>query len=450
MAAAGKISGRLYQTDSMKINYYGPPETFLQISLADVLAGRYLPSDFAGKIVLVGTTAEGLPDKSPTPFSGRRTEMSGVEIQANALQNLLDGTAIRDLGRAVVWPLALALAFLGLAVFYKVGERKAAWIWAVGFLVLTAAIYFLFVGFKTWLGPGLIYATSIFIFLAAFLGKLDAAARQLDRKYAHVAAQFGKAEAGNFGFGSGLVGLFSTGGINRKIQDLLRIEESYENQLEEAVARRTQELAEALAVIKGMSRELILRLAKAIESRDESTGDHVARVGLYAQIIAKAMLRPQDHIEAIVFTGSIHDIGKIGIPDRILLKQGPLTPDETAVMQNHTRIGYEILASSEHAPIRAAAAVALSHHEHWDGSGYPNGLKATAIPLEARIVAICDLYDALRSPRPYKAGLDHETAVRYITQGGSNVSPRHFDPVVLQAFKMSEPAFSEVYRLHQD
>ena len=443
-----RTPGRLAQADFKKINFYGPPGTFYQLSLADVLSGRYPSSDFAGKIVLVGATAEGLLDRSSTPFGGSRAEMPGVEIQANALNNLLDGTAVRDAGDAVVWALNLVLALFGLAVFYKVGERRAALLWAAGLLAVSGAAYFLFVRFNVWLKPGLLYAMSALVFLAAYLMKLDAAARQLDRKYAHVAAQFGKMGGEGYDFGAGLAGLFSTGGINSRIQGLLRIEESYEQQLEEAVALRTRELAQALTVIKGMSRELILRLAKAIESRDAGTGNHVARVGLYAQILARAMVRPEEHIEAIVFTSSIHDIGKIGIPDRILLKQGQLTAEETAIMQSHPRIGYEILSSSEHAPIREAAAVALNHHEHWDGSGYPSGLKATTIPLEARIVAICDLYDALRSSRPYKSGLDHETAVRYITMGGPNVSPLHFDPVVLQAFRVSHQAFAEVFRRH--
>ncbi len=449
-AAVTGGSGGLVQADLSKINFYGPPGTFFRVSMADVLSGRYPSSFFSGKAVLIGATAEGLRDKSPTPFSGQRRETPGVEIQANILNNILDGSSIRDAGRALIWALNVLLGLTGLAVFIKVGERKAAWIWGAGLLAVSVFVYLLFVAAHIWLGPGILYVTSGFIFLTAYLFKLDAAARQLDRKYAHVAAQFGKAGSKDYGFESGMFGLFSTGGINRKIRGLLSLEESYERQLEEAVARRTRELAEALAVIKGMNRELILRLAKAIESRDESTGDHVARVGLYAQVIARAMLRPEEEVASIAFTSSIHDIGKIGIPDRILLKKGRLTPDEIHVMQSHTRIGFQILSSSEHQAIRTAAAVALNHHERWDGSGYPNGLKATAIPLEARIVAICDLYDALRSPRSYKAGFDHETAVRMITKGGGGVSPTFFDPVVLQAFKSTTPTFAEVYRQHQD
>jgi HD-GYP domain-containing protein (c-di-GMP phosphodiesterase class II)/CHASE2 domain-containing sensor protein len=448
IGASGR-SGRLFQTDYFKINYYGPPGTFRHVSFADVLADRTPISFFNGKIVLVGATAVGLQDRSSTPFSGTRDEMPGVEIQANALNNLLDGTAMRDVRQSVVWLLCFVIDLLGLAFFIKTSERRAAWIWAAGLLGVTAVSYFLFARFHRWLGPGIFYLTTAYVFLAAYLLKLDAAARQLDRKYASVAAHFaGTAPAKRRGR-RGLIGLISRDGINGKIRGLLAIEESYEGNLEEAVRERTRELAEAVAMIRRASNELIVRLAKAVESRDQSTGNHVARVALYSQIIARAMGRSKEYVEAIAITSSIHDIGKIGVPDDILLKKGALTFEEREIMRTHTRIGYGILSASEHPRIREAAAIALTHHEHWDGSGYPAGLKGEEIPAEARIVALCDLYDALRSERTYKPGLDHETAVRYITEGGPNTSPQNFDPEVLRAFRDSAGTFDEVFKQHQ-
>jgi len=449
-AAAGRV-GRLFQTDFFKINYYGPPGTFRHASLADVLEDRYPISFFEGRIVLVGVTAVGLQDRSPTPFSGTRKEMPGVEIQANALNNLLDGTAIRDIPPALAWLFCFIFCLVGLAVFVRTAERRAAGIWAAGLLAVTAVAYLLFARFHRWLGPGIFYLTSTYVFLAAYLLKLDAAARQLDRKYASVAVHFTGAAAPAARPGKkGLIGLMSRDGINGKIRGLLAIEESYEGNLEEAVRERTRELDEAASTIRRMSTELIVRLAKAVESRDESTGGHVARVALYSQILARAMGKSKEYTEALGITSSIHDIGKIGIPDDILLKKGALTIDEKEIMRKHTRIGYGILSASEHPRIREAAAIALTHHEHWDGTGYPAGLKGEEIPPEARIVALCDFYDALRSERTYKPGLDHATAVRYITEGGPHVSPSYFDPDVLRAFRDSVDAFDEIFLQHQE
>jgi len=440
---------RLFQTDFSKINYYGPPGTFARVSLFDVLDGRVPASLFKDKLVLVGVTAVGLQDRSATPFSEARNEMPGVEIQANALGNLLDGTGLRDVSRAVAWPLNLALALLGFLAFFGSSERRAAWIWAAGLLGITAVSYGLFVGFNVWLGPGIFFLTSAYLFLAAYLLKLDAAARQLDGKVAALAAHSDKKEAAAGTRRRGLISLFSRKGINSKIRGLLEFEASYEGQLEEAVRDRTAELADALSTIQRMNNELIVRLARAVESRDESTGDHVARVAQYAQIIASAMGRPPEVVEAIAFTSSIHDIGKIGIPDHILLKKGPLTEAEKKVMRDHTLIGYEILSGSEHPRIQEAAVIALNHHERWDGTGYPAGLKGTDIPLEARIVAICDLYDALRSRRPYKSALNHEAAVSRILEGGDGLAPENFDPDVLRAFARSASDFADVFRRHQ-
>jgi putative two-component system response regulator len=230
---------------------------------------------------------------------------------------------------------------------------------------------------------------------------------------------------------------------------LLQIEKDYKTTLENTVRQRTKELADALAIAKSMSRELIQRLTAVAEFRDTETGLHISRIGLYANKIAEAFGLEIDYIERITFASAMHDIGKIGVPDSILLKSSPLTAEEFEIMKMHTVIGEKILAGSSHPDIQLAASVALNHHERWDGSGYPRGLKGADIPLEGRIVIICDQYDALISKRPYKQSSSHQEAFTIITEGTGRTSPEHFDPDVLKAFINVAPVFEEIFKTHQ-
>lgn len=177
--------------------------------------------------------------------------------------------------------------------------------------------------------------------------------------------------------------------------------------------------------------QVIQRLGRAAEYKDNETGTHVLRMSHYSKILALAYGLSEAQADDLLHAAPMHDIGKIGIPDSIMLKPGKLTDDEFAVMKTHAQIGAEIIGEADSELLRLAKSVALTHHEKWDGTGYPFGLKGTAIPIEGRIVALADVFDALASKRPYKEAWSIDETMAYIT-GQSGI---HFDPdlVVLLA-----------------
>ncbi|CAN5902344.1 two-component system response regulator [soil metagenome] len=191
-----------------------------------------------------------------------------------------------------------------------------------------------------------------------------------------------------------------------------------------------EEVRKATHAVLLREREVIYRLSRASEYRDPETGAHIERMAHYSVMIAKNLGLPELEQELILDAAPMHDVGKMGIPDHILLKPGRLTDDEMLIMRQHAAIGAEILGNSASSLLQAAAEIALTHHEKFDGSGYPNGLSGDQIPLYGRIVAVADVFDALTSARPYKLAWDLDSAVKFI----QDASGSHFDPLCVEAF----------------
>lgn len=218
-----------------------------------------------------------------------------------------------------------------------------------------------------------------------------------------------------------------------------------ETLLKEQVSQNEAEITSLNRSIQRAYAESLACLAAAAEYKDPETGQHITRIGEYAAVLADQIGWDEEWCEMIRLAAPLHDVGKVGMRDAVLLKQGPLDESEAVHMREHPENGYHILSGSNFPVMKMAARIAWCHHERWDGSGYPRGLKGSQIPVEASITTLVDVYDALRSARPYKAALSHDEAVKIIVEGDGRTLPEHFRPDVLDAFQKSASKLAEVF-----
>ncbi|KGM54084.1 cation tolerance protein CutA [Lysobacter arseniciresistens ZS79] len=216
--------------------------------------------------------------------------------------------------------------------------------------------------------------------------------------------------------------------LRARCRNLLQLRQQSENVKQRALSLE-QRLLSSMHEVEERERETLSRLARAIEYRDCGTSASLERMSRIAGLIAEQIGLFEDEVRLVEMAAPLHDIGKIAIPDSVLLKPQPLTEEETRIMRGHPRIGHELLSGSQNRFVQTAAIIALRHHERFDGSGYPDGLRGEEIPVEARIVAVADVLDALVSPRPYKQAWSLDDALAYIVEQ----SGRLFDPVCVQA-----------------
>jgi len=231
--------------------------------------------------------------------------------------------------------------------------------------------------------------------------------------------------------------------LTARVKNLIKVKEyndtikDWSRMLQEKVVEQTamlkesfEQLQEAHTKLEKAHLDTLFRLSVAAEYKDEDTANHIHRMSVYARVVAENMGLSEDQVRLIVHASPMHDVGKIGIPDHILLKPGKLDPEEWDIMKSHSLIGERILADADDDFTKAGQVIAVSHHEKWNGSGYPKGLRGEDIPLLGRITAIADVFDALTSKRPYKAPMSNEKAFGIIEKSVGN----HFDPGVGEAF----------------
>jgi putative two-component system response regulator len=217
--------------------------------------------------------------------------------------------------------------------------------------------------------------------------------------------------------------------VKARMRNLLKLREAQAS-LRNRMEWLDHEVNRATAALSAREEEIILRLSRAAEYRDSDTGEHIVRMASYCRVIGEGLGLDQAKSQTLFLAAPMHDIGKIAVSDAILLKPGKLTDEERSVMEMHTLHGFQILSGSDSELIRQAAEIAVSHHERWDGTGYPARVKGEAIPQFGRIAAVADVFDALTSARPYKPAWDTTEALAYVKA----CAGQHFDPACVQAF----------------
>jgi len=376
---------------NLLLGYRGKKRTFPYLSAADVLTGAIAPDAVRGKLVLVGTTALGTREVVATPLD---TQFVGVEVQATAADNLLqmDGIHRSAFGAALDGLVVLAAGFAIAAM--------VAWTGVVSGLLAAAAA----VAALCWGSASLLSSNRLFI-----------------------------------------SPLFPALGIVAGVSAMM-------------VAKFTVERGRADKESRGKTAAqglMVQALLSLTEVRDAETGRHSRRTQQYARLLAEPLSGHPDfrayltreRIELLSSLAPLHDIGKVGVPDRVLNKPGALTPDELAEMRRHPELGREVILRAEarvgvkdDVTLQLAKDIVYTHHERWDGTGYPQGLRERDIPVAGRIMAVVDVYDAVRARNLYKKSLSHDETVAVIVRGRGT----HFDPAVVDAFLTVAPAFETV------
>lgn len=227
--------------------------------------------------------------------------------------------------------------------------------------------------------------------------------------------------------------------LRARCRNLLQLRQQSESIKQRALSLE-QRLLSSMHEVEERERETLSRLARAIEYRDIGTSAYLERMAHIAGLIAEGLGMSEDEVRLIELAAPLHDMGKIAIPDDVLLKPGPLDEHQLAIMRRHPKIGHELLSGSQNRFIQAGATIALRHHERYDGSGYPDGLSGADIPIEARIVAVADVFDALISPRPYKAPWSFDNALDFLIEQSGKL----FDPQCVQALVQNRPRLEDI------
>jgi CHASE2 domain-containing sensor protein len=361
------------------IDYRGPAGTIRTVSFADVVRGHFAPGTFRGRIAVVGASAPTLRDVHATPIGGGDL-MSGAEVQANAIWTATHGFPLRGTPSFVTFLLVALMAL-------------AAPLLALRFAAPLAGLVVVLAG-------GLFVVGAQFAFDAGWIVPVVPALVAL------------------------VVGAVGAIAWSQLAESWARREVTRDNEVLEArVRERTRELQQTQV-------EVLQRLGMAVEWRDAETGLHIERIGRFCERLALEVGMDPADAEVLRYASALHDVGKVGIPDQILTKPGPLDAEEWATMRTHTTIGSDILSGSTSELVQLSETIALTHHEHWDGGGYPAGLRGEEIPLVGRICAVCDVFDALLSARPYKEPWPLARAIAEI----GYMSGTHLDPGLVEAF----------------
>jgi CHASE2 domain-containing sensor protein len=382
-SATGRTTKNFDDDGEAWIDYQGRPDTFPTLSFIDVENGKFDPAAVRGKIVVVGASAPSLQDRHATPMS--HGLMAGPEVQANAIW-----TALHDN------PLSVPPTWLGVLIVLLAGLAPA---------VLAARLRLVLAVLGALVLAGLYALLAYVAFGEGWILPVTAPLSAL--AVSTVTA---------------IVASYALANWERaRVAQLNEV-------LEERVRERTAEL-------RSTQLEVVHRLGQAAEARDGETGLHIQRIGHLSRALGVATGMSVAEADLLQQASAMHDVGKIGIPDRILLKPGRLVQSERDLMQTHTMIGANILSGSTSPLLQMAEEIAMTHHERWDGTGYPRGLRGEEIPVPGRICAIVDVFDALMSARTYKAAWTLDAALDEMRNGRGS----HFDPELLDVFMHLAP-----------